>query len=225
MSSTVAHRPPSAEPQPVLSGEMFATLINLSGRRRFTSQRVVLYAVLAAGGKDPAAVAIAQDALTLFKEAHAALVQGGDGLPGVFSPALQEAYFGAEQGERTIRDFIALAERILHAIPLGWRQVPELLDELVAGTTPLLAVLNSITAIYEKEARGHASRVKHQLANVMSEIKDISKHAHMVAFNAQIVAARAGAAGREFAVVANVLTGITSEIDKLVQAALVESAA
>ncbi len=224
MSSAITSPPRAARPAPKLSGEVFATLINLSGRRRFTSQRVVLYALLAAN-KDPAAVTIANDALTLFKDAHQALVAGNDTLPGIFSPALQEAYFGTEQGDRKIRAFIELAERALHAVQSGWRQAPTLLDELVASATPLLAVLNSITAIYEKEARSHASQVKSQMTKVMSEIKDISKHAHMVAFNAQIVAARAGNAGREFSVVANVLTNITGQIDKLVQAALAESPA
>lgn len=32
------------------AGELYGKLINLSGRRRFTSQRVVLYAVLASQG-------------------------------------------------------------------------------------------------------------------------------------------------------------------------------
>jgi len=36
-----------------------------------------------------------------------------------------------------------------------------------------------------------------------------------VSFNAQVMAARAGQHGREFAVVANVLSGITAEIDGL----------
>jgi hypothetical protein len=152
------------------------------------------------------------------------LVEGNDGLPGIFSPALRDAYFGPENGDKKIREFIDLARRTLHAIESGWRQAPALLDELVAGTTPLLVILNNVTAIYEKEARGHASKVKNQLINIMSEIKDISKHAQMVAFNAQIVAARAGTAGREFSVVADVLSNITGEIDKLVQAALLESA-
>jgi hypothetical protein len=224
MSHTLAGGRLAPKPPPKLSGEVFATLINLSGRRRFTSQRVVLYAVLAAG-KDPSALTTANEALDLFTAAHTALVEGNDSLPGIFSPALHEAYFGPEEGDKKIREFIDLARRCLHAIASGWRLAPSLLEELVAGTTPLLAVLNNITAIYEKEARGHASKVKTQLLGVMGEIKDISKQAHMVAFNAQIVAARAGAAGREFSVVANVLTNITSEIDKLVQAALAESAA
>ena len=217
-------RPRAVAAAPKLSGEVFATLINLSGRRRFTSQRVVLYAVLAAG-KDPAAAAIASDALKLFRDAHIALVQGNDHVPGIFCPALEEAYFGREQGDRKIREFIELAERALHAIESGWRQASTLLDELVESTTPLLATLNSLTAIYEKEARQHASRAKSQLLDVMGEIKTISKQAHMVAFNAQIIAARAGTAGREFSVVATVLTGITGEIDKLLQSALAESGA
>lgn len=209
---------------PALSGETFATLINLSGRRRFTSQRLVLYAVLA-HNNDSAAIAVARDALKLFSEAHTTLVQGNDTLPGAFGPALKTAYFGDEDGDRKIRAFIDLADRTLFAIESGWRQAGALLDELVQGTTPLLAVLNHITAVYEKEARAHANRARSQLLGVMSEIQSISKQAHMVAFNAQIVAARAGGAGREFSVVASVLTSITSEMDKLVHAALSESAA
>ncbi len=215
---------PERSATPQLTGEMFATLINLSGRRRFTSQRVVLYAVLAAD-KDISMASIAHDALGLFRDAHTALVKGSDTMPGIFCPALQEAYFGPPQGNKKICDFMELAERALHAIQSGWRQVPTLLNELIESTTPLLAILNSITAIYEKEASGYASKAKNQLRDVMSEIKDISKQAHMVAFNAQIIAARAGTAGREFSVVANVLTSITGKIDSLVQAALAESKA
>jgi methyl-accepting chemotaxis protein len=39
----------------------------------------------------------------------------------------------------------------------------------------------------------------------------------MIAFNAQIGAARAGQAGREFAVVASTMSNVTGEIDELVQ--------
>jgi hypothetical protein len=223
MSFVMTPTPPASMSAPKLSGEVFATLINLSGRRRFTSQRVVLYAVLAAE-KNPSGVAVATDALGLFKEAHTILIQGNDQLPGAFSPALQAAYFGPEQGDKKIQDFITLAERTLHAIASGWRQAGPLLDELIECTTPLLVVLNSITALYEKEARQHANTAKNQLQDVMSEIKAISKHAHMVAFNAQIIAARAGTAGREFSVVASVLSGITSEIDVLLETALSRSA-
>ena len=207
-----------------LSGEVFGTLINLSGRRRFTSQRLVLYAVLASL-KHEAATETAREALRLFREAHKTLVEGSDELPGVFCDSLQTAYYGPLQGDRTIRDFIALAEQTLDAIQADFRQAAALLDQLVRSATPLLGVLNSITQVYEEESKRHATMLKKQLHHIMGDIKTISKQARMVSFNAQVIAARAGDAGREFSVVASVLTGITGEIDKLVQVALTESVA
>ena len=59
----------------------------------------------------------------------------------------------------------------------------------------------------------------------MADIKTIARHARMVAFTAQIVAARAGLEGRKFAVVASTMTTVTSEIDELVRAALSSSLA
>ena len=52
----------------------------------------------------------------------------------------------------------------------------------------------------------------------MEDINKIAKEARIVSFNALIMAARAGDAGREFAVVAGALTTITEEIDRLVLA-------
>lgn len=209
---------------PVLSGEVFATYINLSGRRRFTSQRVVLYALLAAG-RDPLAGGIAHEALNLFRDAHTSLVKGGKNLPLFLSPALQEAYFGADAGHAKIVEFIDLAERVLNAIESGWRhQTPVLMDELIQSTTPLLVTLNSITAIYEAEARAHAKAVELQLLEAMNEIKTISKQAQIVALNARIVAARAGTAGREFSVVATELISITSDMETVLQSAMVKAA-
>ena len=65
--------------------------------------------------------------------------------------------------------------------------------------------------------------MRKQLAGIMSDIESIAKQARMVAFNAQIVAARAGNAGKEFSVVAGVLSDITSEIDTLVKEAMNDS--
>ncbi|NRR29158.1 type IV pili methyl-accepting chemotaxis transducer N-terminal domain-containing protein [Oxalobacteraceae bacterium] len=202
-----------------LSGEVFGALINLSGRRRFTSQRLVLYALLASQGKEGAA-AIAQEALTLFRNAHRALLDGADGLPGVFCNELQHAYFGAPHGARQIAAFIDLAERALRAIDSGASSAAGLLEQLVESTTPTLATLNQITAIYEEQSKLHARLMKKQLRTVITDIETIAKQAKMVAFNARIVAARAGHAGREFAVVAGVLSTITSEIDSMVSTAL-----
>ena len=202
-----------------LSGDVFGALINLSGRRRFTSQRVVLYAVLASMGHD-GAIATARETLALFRDAHITLVEGKGGLPGIFCGQLRDAYFGVLQGDKIIRDFIELAESTLAAIVSEGRGGPALLDELVRSATPLLSVLNGLTLVYEEQSKRHAQLQKRQLQVMMSDIKTIAKQARMVAFNAQIVAARAGPEGREFSVVASTMTTITGEIDDLVHEAL-----
>jgi hypothetical protein len=218
------HKRGNPAPAPKLSGEVFGALINLSGRRRFTSQRLVLYAVLASLGHENA-VAVSRDALKLFSDAHTSLVEGNGQLPGVFCDELEDAYFGSTQGDKQIRDFTMLAERTLDAILADSRQAPALLDQLVQSATPLLAVLNRITQVYEELSKRHAGQVKKQLHGIMGDIESIAKQARMVSFNAQIVAARAGHAGREFAVVAGVLSDITGEIDELVHEALSSSVA
>jgi hypothetical protein len=202
-----------------LSGEVFGMLINLSGRRRFTSQRLVLYAVLAAQGQPHLAVT-AREALKLFRDAHVSLLNRGNGLPGVFCSELQDVYFGSVEGDRKIRHFIDLAERTLNAIEDGLKSAPGLLEQLVQFTTPLLAVLNQITTVYEEQSKKHARLMRKRLHNVMSDIETIAREAKMVAFNARIVAARAGEKGKEFAVVAGVLSRITTEIDELVKVAM-----
>lgn len=207
-----------------LSGEVFGMLINLSGRRRFTSQRLVLYAVLASQGHENAA-AIGREALGLFRGAHAALLKRSGDLPGVFCPELEEAYFGKTEGDRKIFQFMDLAARTLNAIEDKLRAAPELLAELVQMTTPLLAILNQITSVYEEQSKKHARLMRNQLRSIMTEIETIAREANMVALNARIVAARAGQAGKEFSVVAGVLSNITHEIDDLVKAALNGAAA
>jgi hypothetical protein len=207
-----------------LSGDVFGALINLSGRRRFTSQRVVLYAVLASMGHE-GAIATARETLALFRDAHTALIDGKGALPGIFCGQLRDAYFGPLQGDRIIRDFIALAESTLDGIVGDARGTPALLDELVRSATPLLSVLNGLTLVYEEQSKRHAQSQKRQLQEMMGDIKTIARQARMVAFNAQIVAARAGQAGREFAVVASTMTTVTSEIDELVREALSSSLA
>lgn len=219
-SAALAHKEEAVTP---LSGEVFGALINLSGRRRFTSQRLVLYAVLAGQGQAGAADT-AREALALFRGAHVALVKGSDTLPGIFCPELQEIYFGSAAGDRRITTFMDLAERTLHAAERGTAEAGALLAQLVEMTTPILAVLNQITAIYEEQSKRHAVLMKKQLRGVITDIETIAKQARMVSFNARIVAARAGFAGREFAVVAGVLSNITGEIDDMVKAALNASA-
>ncbi len=222
-TSAVATRD-EAFSQDKLTGDVFGALINLSGRRRFTSQRVVLYAVLASMGHE-GAIQTARDTLALFRDAHLTLVEGKGNLPGIFCGQLRDAYFGTLQGDRVIRSFISLAEATLAAIVDEARGAPGLLDELVKSATPLLSVLNGLTLVYEEQSKRHAQVQKRQMLDMMGDIKTIAKQARMVAFNAQIVAARAGEVGKEFSVVASTMTTITAEIDDLVHAALNSSLA
>jgi hypothetical protein len=213
---------PTVQSDVKLSGDVFGVLINLSGRRRFTSQRVVLYSVLASLGHE-GADQTARDTLAAFRDAHMTLVQGKQGLPGIFCPQLHEAYFGTLQGDKVVRDFIALAENTLDAIATVSRRAPGLLDELVRSATPLLSVLNTLTLVYEEQSKRHALTQRRQMQELMGDIKTIAREARMVAFNAQVVAARAGPVGKEFAVVAGTMSNITGEIDELVQSALAGS--
>ncbi|MEO7580324.1 MAG: methyl-accepting chemotaxis protein [Massilia sp.] len=209
----------SADTETPLSGEIFGALINLSGRRRFTSQCLVLFAVLGLHG-EAGATQTARDALKLFRDAHTVLVHGDRTLPGIFCPELNDAYFGSLGADRAVLAFIDLAERALQAIDSGSAAAPELLAELTRSTTPTLAILNQLTTIYEEQSKRHAVLMKKQLRGVITDIETIAKQAKMVAFNARIVAARAGQAGKEFAVVAGVLSNITIEIDDMVRVAL-----
>lgn len=217
--------PKGAEaPTVPLSGEVFGAMINLSGRRRFTSQRMVLYAVLAAQGQQGASTT-AREALSLFVQAHAALVRRSGDLPGVFCAELEEVYYGCARGDARITAFAELAQRTLNAIEDKLKTASTLLEQLVQETTPLLAVLNEITAVYEAQSKKHARLMRQQLRGIMTDIETIARQAKLVAFNARIVAARSGQAGKEFSVVAGVLSNITGEIDELVKEALSGAAA
>lgn len=206
-----------------VAGELFGKTINLSGRRRFTSQRLVLYAVLAAQGR-PGALTTARDALSTFAEAHQALMEG-ELSPATLGGDLQAAYFGPDRAAERIAAFIALAGRALDAIAADVRTSATLLEALVEAATPLLGTLNALTQVYEDLARQHAAQAKKQLADVMGDIEQIAKHARIVSFNAQVVAARAGTSGREFAVVSGELTQITGRLDGLVREAVRSAAA
>lgn len=200
------------------AGELIGKTINLSGRRRFTSQRVVLYAVLALQGRE-GALAIARDALATFGEAHRALLEG-ELSPQSLGGGLDLAYFGPDGADARIAAFIDSARRALDAIEAQTRSAPALLEGLVEAATPLLATLNRLTQLYEDLARHQAATAKKQLSAVMGDIEQIARHARIVSFNAQVVAARAGASGREFAVVSGELTQITGKLDGLVREAV-----
>ncbi len=210
-----------------VSSEVLSSLINIAGRQRMLSQRIVFKAMLALRQSD-GALAIARDTLRTFADSHAALVQGRDGLPGLFSPALREAFHGTgndkDKGNgsghvaKKIADFIAVASAALDAIGRDSARAEDAVQALIACADPLLNDLHGITAVYEQESRRIARLQKKEQQQLIERIKSIAKEAHIVSFNGQIVASRTNVTGREFAVVAGVMTSITKELESVVSA-------
>ncbi|HZV99295.1 MAG TPA: type IV pili methyl-accepting chemotaxis transducer N-terminal domain-containing protein [Methylophilaceae bacterium] len=221
--ATLTRKTAQEKSSSVISNEVFGMLINMAGRQRMLSQRIILNAILDAQGQE-AAHEVAQEALSLFRDSHTTLVEGKGEMPGVFFEALRLTYFGPDQCDRKIREFMHLAERVLSPDEVDNHLAPTLLSELGLSATPIVGLLNRITVIYEEEFRRHAHLQKKQHHGMMNNIQDIAKQARIVSVNAQIIAARAGSAGREFSVVATTLSNITGEIDDLVRVALKNSA-
>jgi len=155
-------------------------------------------------------------------------VQGRDGLPGLFSPALREAFHGMgndkDKGNgnghvaKKIADFIAVASAALDAIGRDSARAEDAVQALIACADPLLNDLHGITAVYEQESRRIARLQKKEQQQLIERIKSIAKEAHIVSFNGQIVASRTNVTGREFAVVAGVMTSVTKELESVVSA-------
>lgn len=200
----------------VQAGEACARLINLSGRRRFISQRLVLFVLLAQQGR-AGAQATARETLDLFCSTQQSLLDGEATLrhEGLVLPLSAGE---ADDATACISRFVQLADQAV-------RQPQAAVDALVDSATPLLAALNRQTQALEDLARAQAARARQQLSSVMGDIEQIAKHARIVSFNAQVVAARAGNAGREFAVVSGELTQITVKLDGLVREAVRSAAA
>ncbi|WP_284618068.1 type IV pili methyl-accepting chemotaxis transducer N-terminal domain-containing protein [Aquabacterium humicola] len=206
---------------PAVAPEQWSALINLAGRQRMLSQRIVLMTLLADRGDATARIA-AKDALQQFNAAHQRLTHGGDGLPPPPAPlrlalAACSAGAGSPSVDAAVRDFATLAAEALRTDPALARPA---MGRLVALATPVLALLNRLTQLYETLARDAAAQAQAHQAGLIGRIERIAGEAHFVALNARIVAARAGDAGREFGVVAARLVEVSAEIEALSREAM-----
>ncbi|MBT9594623.1 MAG: type IV pili methyl-accepting chemotaxis transducer N-terminal domain-containing protein [Vitreoscilla sp.] len=215
---------PLTQPQPrlhqssSLGAEGWTQLVNQAGRQRMLSQRIILHAVLASQG-DEGARQTAHDALALFERSHETLSRGSPELPMPADRRLVDAFHGPQGADTPIREFIGLAHRALQpAGRLGPHTVPAL-PRLTAQATPVLNLLQRLTQLYETLALESAKTRRRQSADLIDRIQRVAREARIVTFNARVGAARAGAVGREFAAVADILARITEEVEHLAKQA------
>lgn len=196
------------------------SLVNLAARQRMLSQRMILQTVLAAQG-DGARLAAAQRSLQMFSESQQHLQHTGDHLDPEGARRIHTTYEGPQGVGPAVQAFIGLMQNALRQIETDGARKAETLAELVAQTDRILEALNTATTAFDAVARARSDAMMKELTGIVGDIQNVAKEAKVVSFNAQVVAARAGTHGREFAVVANVLSDITGEIDALTRKAAV----
>jgi len=119
-----------------------------------------------------------------------------------------------------IEAFISLVRTTLDHIAHRSARQADTLAELVSHTDKVLAALNTATTAFDEITKAKSDAMMRELSGIVGDIQSVAKEAKVVSFNAQVMAARAGQHGREFAVVATVLSNITGEIDGLTRKAM-----
>jgi hypothetical protein len=191
------------------------SLVNLAARQRMLSQRMVLQTVLAAGGA-AGQLEAARRSLALFADSQFRLFDTPRHMADADGAAAIRATYDGPRGVRpVIEAFRIQMETTLDRIARQDRRRTEALDALVAQADGVLDALNRATSAFDTAARTRQDAATRELGRIVSAIQTVAREAKVVSFNAQVVAARAGPHGREFAVVAQVLSTIAGQIDGL----------
>jgi methyl-accepting chemotaxis protein len=193
--------------------------LNLAARQRMLSQRMVMQTLLAAADNVQQLQA-ARATFTLFCDSQARLLTTFAHYDAASAQQLRQVYEGARGVNSVIEPFIQHMRSALEHIENGRKQSQSVLHTIVDSTDHVLEALNAATTAFDSISRRKADLLFKELTGIVSDIHTIAREAKVVSFNAQVMAARAGNQGREFAVVANVLSGISTEIDGLSRKAI-----
>jgi methyl-accepting chemotaxis protein len=207
--------------QPLAKPAVAGTIsdLNLAARQRMLSQRMVMQTLLAANG-DARQLSAARSTFALFCDSHTRLLSTFGRYDSASALRLRAVYEGALGVNATIQAFIDLMRTALDYIANQSRRTTVVLESIVDSTDAVLEALNTATTVFDAVTKAKADLLFKELTGIVSDIHTIAREAKVVSFNAQVMAARAGQQGREFAVVANVLSGISTEIDGLSRKAI-----
>jgi len=159
------------------SGEENAAAVNISGRQRMLSQRIMFFAAEKMQASDASTAPIDNlvAAINLFERSHKALVYGGDlGLSGTLSDELRQLYFGPDgasapgavsqpplnqQVETFIANARAIAGQSVGAAGTAYDAMRKV------GPSSLLRDLNHAVSGFENQAKADVTRSRF-VANV-----------------------------------------------------------
>lgn len=193
--------------------------LNLAARQRMLSQRMVMQTLLAAAGSAQQLQA-ARNTFQLFGDSHARLLGTMSHYDAPSAARLHAVYEGPQGVNATIQAFLELMRSALDLISQRSPRAQAVLESIVDSTDAVLEALNAATNVFDAVTKAKADLLFKELTGIVSDIHTIAREAKVVSFNAQVMAARAGQQGREFAVVATVLSGISTEIDGLSRKAI-----
>lgn len=203
-------------------------MINLSGKMRMLSHRVAMFALLAANKpeKVTGACEALDRALTEFNDINLALQQGNDRLGVSAYASTQLGRSGAIGAESVaaIDDFLARVAE-LRPFLIGANASENALVGLVEFVaSDLLTALNAITdgigrtlkRRFEDRDR-RAAEARAAMLGAVGSISDVSMKVKLISLNASIEAARAGAHGKSFGVIANEIRSLSEDAARSAQ--------